>query len=458
MSKKYNKKHNKLNKLNEKELLILRLAVDKAEKKRSKFISSPIFKEIIHIVEQFLKDNGFICYGGTAINNILPPYDQFYDRNTEIPDYDFFSPNALDDAKKLADIYYNAGFDEVEAKAGVHFGTYKVYVNFIPIADITQLDSKLYNALRKETIVKQGINYAPANYLRMAAYLELSRPDGDVSRWEKILKRLLLLNKHYPITTTYCNISDFIRKFDEPTTNLNTIYKIVKNSIIKQGLVFFGGFAIYSYGKYLSHKERKQLIKYPDFDVLSLDPLDSAETIKHELEKANIQNVTITKLPGIGEIIAPHYEVKVGKEIVVFIYEPLACHSYNIIKINNKPVKIATIDTMLSFYLAFVYANRIYYDPHRILCICQYLFKVQARNRLEQKGVLKRFSVNCYGKQSTLETVRAQKANKFKELHKNRCSKEYQKYFLRYIPPNKTCTEKQKIKKTKKKKTKKNKN
>ena len=32
----------------------------------------------------------------------------------------------------------------------------------------------------------------PPNYLRMAMYLELSRPDGDVSRWEKVLKRLTL--------------------------------------------------------------------------------------------------------------------------------------------------------------------------------------------------------------------------------------------------------------------------
>ena len=116
------------------------------------------FKEIINIIEQFLKDNKFICYGGTAINNILPmSMTNSTIKTSEIPDYDFFSPNALNDAKKLADIYYNAGFDEVEAKAGVHFGTYKVYVNFIPIADITQLDSKLYNALKKEVIIKQGI-------------------------------------------------------------------------------------------------------------------------------------------------------------------------------------------------------------------------------------------------------------------------------------------------------------
>jgi hypothetical protein len=444
--------------LNEKELLILRKAIDAAEKKKSVFVTSPIIKSIINIIEKFLRKTGFVCYGGTAINNILPVNDQFYDKTTEIPDYDFFSPTALDDAKELADIYYKAGFDEVEAKAGVHFGTYKVYVNFIPIADITQLDSKIYKALKKDAIIKQGINYAPPNYLRMAAYLELSRPDGDVSRWEKVLKRLLLLNKYYPITTKYCNISDFIRKFEESSINSHTIYNIVKNSIIKQKLVFFGGFAIYAYGKYLSPKDKKLLIKYPDFDILSIDPLKSATIIKNELEKAKISNVTITKLPGIGEIIAPHYEVKINDEIIVFIYQPLACHSYNIIKINNQSVKIASIDTMLAFYLAFIYADRPYYDVHRILCICQYLFKAQIRNRLQQKGVLKRFSINCYGKQDTLETIRAQKANKFKELQNKKCSKEYQKYFFRYFPPNKnTCTMKHKSKKTKKKRTKKTK-
>ena len=36
----------------------------------------------------------------------------------------------------MADIYFKNGFSEIEAKAGIHFGTYKVFVNFIPVADI----------------------------------------------------------------------------------------------------------------------------------------------------------------------------------------------------------------------------------------------------------------------------------------------------------------------------------
>ena len=73
------------------------------------------------------------------------------------------------------------------SKAGVHFGTYKIFVNYIPIADITYLHNTIFNSIKKESIVVNGIMYAPPNFLRMNMYLELSRPNGDVSRWEKVL-------------------------------------------------------------------------------------------------------------------------------------------------------------------------------------------------------------------------------------------------------------------------------
>ena len=85
-------------------------------------------------------------------------------------------------------------------------------------------------------------------------------------------------------------------------------------------------------------------------------------------------------------------------------------------------------------YLAFIYANRPYYNKDRILCMAQYLFQVQQKNRLEQKGVLRRFSVNCYGKQSTLEEIKNEKAEKYKELQGKRGTREYDEWFLRYVP------------------------
>ena len=77
----------------------------------------------------------------------MPKSDQFYNRDLEIPDYDFYSKNALNDCIELANIYADAGYKDVEAKAGVHHGTFKVYVNFIPIADITALHESIFDEL-----------------------------------------------------------------------------------------------------------------------------------------------------------------------------------------------------------------------------------------------------------------------------------------------------------------------
>ena len=68
------------------ELAILRIAVDKAEEKIGKrIVHSEDIKHIIEIVENFIKKKNLICYGGTAINNILPTEDQFYNKEVEIP-------------------------------------------------------------------------------------------------------------------------------------------------------------------------------------------------------------------------------------------------------------------------------------------------------------------------------------------------------------------------------------
>ena len=129
----------------EKELSILRKAVDEITSQTGKKImNSPEITKIINIVEKFLRDKKRICYGGTAINNLLPINDQFYNKEIELPDYDFYSPEPLNDAKELADIYYDAGYTEIEAKSGMHAGTFKVFVNYIPVADITYLPEKLY--------------------------------------------------------------------------------------------------------------------------------------------------------------------------------------------------------------------------------------------------------------------------------------------------------------------------
>lgn len=623
----------------DKELEILRDAVDLVEKRKGeKIIQDPKVKDIISIVEKFIADKKLICYGGTAINNILPEDAQFYNKDIELPDYDFYSDNALDHAKELADIYYKAGYEDVEAKSGVHHGTYKVFVNFTGIADITQMEPALFKAISRDAIIKKDIRYAPPDFLRMAMYLELSRPDGDVSRWEKVQKRLTLLNTHYPLKGYDCDKIEYQRGFDGATASntgeisisrtrsnsqtktktksrSNTvsrsrsrtmkrgggrnsdspmsrddddksakahkrdairqiikkyhsldaymkhlyhdvssheetigdftysikedkvthryqliatyerffgkddvfvlhsmkarfldaeatptptpaptpkssvasrsrsrsrsrsplsvdksqvsykshsekeldetdIYNIVRKVFIKNRAVFFGGYANILYSRYMPKHQRRIVQKIPDFDILSEDPRELCEEVVKELTAHKYTGVKYTKHAGIGEVISEHYDIRVGDEVIAFLYKPLACHSYNTIRLHGdgdsgtETIRIATIDTMLSFYLAFIYADRVYYDINRILCMSQFLFDVQQHNRLKQTGLLRRFSINCYGKQPTLESMRFEKTKKYEELKGKRGTREFEEWFLRYIPYEKAKG----LKKTKKRK------
>ena len=411
---------------NECELAILRNAADENEKQQSKKIAnSEDVGQMIGILEDFIRNKKCICYGGTAINNILPKHAQFYNRDIEIPDYDFYTPNALEYAKELADIYYKAGFKEVEAKAGIHYGTFKVFVNFIPIADITHLNPTIFKSLTKDAINIDHILYAPPNFLRMSMYLELSRPAGDVSRWEKVFKRLSLLNQYLPLKVETCtNKTEFKQRTD--------VYDITRDTLVEEGVVFFGGYATGFYSEYISNETNG--VRITDFDVLSEEPDKCAKKLVKKLEASEFNNVNIKKHIAVGEIIPECVEVRIGQESVAFIYKPVACHNYNTINIQKREIKIATIDTMLSFYLAFYYSDNLYFVKERILCMAKLLFDVEEKTRLEQKGVLKRFNMQCIGQQPTLESMRSEKMEKYNELKHSRDTKDYDMWFLRYNP------------------------
>jgi hypothetical protein len=417
------------------EVAILQHAIDENEKneKISNKTNNEINK-IIKIVEQFIVDKKLLCYGGTAINNILPKNAQFYDYTIEMPDYDFYSKNALFDAIELSDIYFKNGFKNIEAKAGVHEGTFKVFVNFIPVADITMMKSKLFNNLLKDSINIDGIHYVPPNYLRMSMYLELSRPKGDTSRWKKVLKRLNLLNQYYPLEKSKCHSIEFERKMENNSHLSEELYTTIRDYFIDEGVVFFGGYATSLYSKFMDKKKQKELRYVPDFDVICEDYEKIAFKLKSLLKEKGFYKIKIIKNKGFDELIPEYIEIRVDNETIAYIYKPIACHNYNVIHIHKKEVKIATIETILTFYLTFLYVGIQKFNEDRLFCMAKYLFDLNNKNRTNTEGLLKRFSIECYGKQTTLQDIRNKKQEKYKELLNNKKSYEYNMLFLKYNP------------------------
>ena len=223
----------------------------------------------------------------------------------------------------------------------------------------------------------------------------------------------------------------------ENKTSEESIYYLVRDSFIEQGVVFLGGYGTALYSKYMEDDKRHQVENVPDFDVLSENPEKCAMIIRDKLVENGYKKIRIIQHTPLGEVIPSHVEIRVNGDIIALIYKPIACHGYNKIEVSGKHILVATIDTMLSFYLAFLYADKDYFDKDRMLCMASYLFEVEQKNNLEQKGLLKRFSLDCYGKQKTIEEMRAEKAKKYTDLKGSRSPedrKEFDRWFFKYNP------------------------
>jgi Poly(A) polymerase catalytic subunit len=415
------------------ELAILRHAVDENQLlSKRQMATSPDINKMVKIVEKFMRDKKLICYGGTAINNLLPKPVQFYNED-DVPDYDFFSRDPLNDAIELADIFFEHKFDYIEAKSGVHAGTFKVYVNFVAIADITYLHPVVYRSLQEEAIAIEDILYAPVNFLRMDMYKELSRPQGNVARWEKVSKRLSLLNEHFPLLYKPCG-SAFHAEIGK---NGRKVHTAIRDIFIHAGAVFFGGYAASMYREFASAEPVSPEIT--EFSVLYVDIEQISLLIETTLNKMNIRDIVIVRHERMGELLPAYNEVRIRDHVVAYIYVPIACHSYNVLQspTSDKVIKIATIDTMLTFFLAFLYANIDSGRRDRLMCMTQFVFEIQEKNKLSQTGLLKRFTMSCYGKQESMNDMRVEKQAKFKELKHDRSSVEYNMRFLNYKPTGK---------------------
>ena len=178
--------------------------------------------------------------------------------------------------------------------------------------------------------------------------------------------------------------------------NINN-YNKIKNYLIKEKVIFFGGFADKLYTKY---SKKKSVYNQYILDVLS----PNAKLCSDNLKKNN-SNINILKKEGIGELIPQHYVIKINDKIYVYIYQSQACYTYNKIKVGKNIVNIATIFTILSFYLIFIFTNNEMYDINRTLCTAHMLQNIYLKNKLKNSGLLKVFTIQCLGEQETFEDI-----------------------------------------------------
>jgi len=383
--------------------------------------SRPDVKASLEIVEEFLKHHPVMCYGGTAINNLLPVEDRFYDPAVDVPDYDFFSKTPQEHSMIIANKLAQRGIENVEVKPGMHLGTFKVFADFVGVADITFLDEVVFDRLWKENVTRNKIHYVTPNFLRMSMYLELSRPRGDVTRWMKVYLRLQLLNKHYPVT---CK--------KEKARQHNTVTPAQKKQIMtllkNEPLVLMGVTA--------------SEIHLNENWTTPVMLLGEKETIERLTEGEKVETVEET------EFLPKRYSITRddGSSILRF-YETTACHSYHTMK---SGIRVVSIPTILQFFFAYIYSNVSEGNIASMLCIAQRIMDVAADTPDRRFHILT--PKECIGTQETLIDMERDKAELYETLSKNKSSADYIKYFFSYNPRDKTAKKKAKLvlKKTRK--------
>jgi Poly(A) polymerase catalytic subunit len=380
--------------------------------------SNPAIKKLLEIVHKFIQQHRLLCYGGTAINLLLPKQDQFYDPKYDIPDYDFFSEIPQVHAMKLADRIAKAGYKSVEVKPGSHMGTFKVFADYIGVADITYLNNSLFRKLWDKRVEKQGIAIVPPNFLRMSMYLELSRPKGDVSRWTKVYTRLLLLNKHYHLSDK-CNKDDRLVLSGDAKEKIEHIIKTKKAVIL--------GFNA------ASLHQRHNSWEYP------VDLLVTPEKRQEVVEALHkIVDGVKNEHTAYAEIIPPHTDISKHGKVYARVFETSACHSFHE---TTSGLRIASIPTLLQFFFAMMYADEYTKDvlsEDRLLCVAQYLMDLAHESEKRRYKLLT--PIECIGHQESLIDLKKDKSELYSKLNKRKSSREYLKYFFSYVPTEQSRT------------------
>ena len=389
--------------------------------------SSELMLKLTQMCEDFIRRSKTVVYGGTAINAILPKAAKFYNPETEIPDYDMYSPTPIEHAKEMVEEFIKAGFEHVEAKSALHYGTYKVFVNFVGALDITFMPPKLFKVVQNNALKRDGMLFCHPDLLRQAIYIELANPEGDVGRWKKVLPRLYLLNEAFPIEAGTCK-DLHVNIQSEPIDN--NLKRTLEKVMLKEKVVFLGGLAHSYYMPPMSPSVKDETPGY--YDIIADNTPSFIQLVFTELKNEGFTKLKKLKHPAVGELMGPYYEVKVDNITVLNVFEPTRCYAYNELSRNGEKVRVASFDTLLAFYFGFLYADLPHFNKKRILCMAEMLFKAMHENVYNQKGVLKRFPLQCYGTSDNLRTMRAHKWNIRKKLKKGTVA--YNRWFFNYKP------------------------
>lgn len=380
----------------------LKEVIDKAKLRIDIDIAqNPELQRAIHIVEAFLHRTQRMCYGGQAINAHLPQHEKFYNSQRSLPDYDFFTPEAQEDTEEIIEDLKKNGYTEISKRIGIHDGTIKIYVNYMPIADITQMIPEFYNTIHKQSMVVDGIRYVDPLFLRMLMHLELSRPRGQVERWEKVYERLLILHRNYPLKA--CKFSDSVGNSVAKQARPAMIRYILDNKLPYMGIDLHK-----IYMKPGPIKRRMSDLLKDSSPVICFSP----NAMEDASKLAEITSTVTREYLGFQNILPAMIALYRNDVIAGIVVQEEACHSIIQFPVTrSSTLYLSSLDTAITFFIGLYYRDDIDYMPkHSLLCAIKHLIDLSNRYRVKPTKLFPDFSIECDGYQTSFASLLRAKA------------------------------------------------
>lgn len=316
------------------------------------YLSNELYKKQTEIVVDYIKKRNLKIYGGVAIDKHLPDGEKIYDEttNTQIIDFDIYTPTPRSDAVELGNLLFNAGFEYVNVQEGVNKGVYKVFNYFQEVTDFVFVPYKIYQMIPTNKI--NDMLYADPKHLKIDLLVSLTNPKYSNYRWTKDNERLLLLEKNHPIEKPRNFMqNNYYKK--------NTYYleKIIRNFINQQrdNYVVIGNLAYTAYMEESNIRDYyKPVIKY--IEIGMKNPMNAI----NELKRICKNNISVRKYHQFLKHIPPRYIItpKGQDNTILLIIYDLSQKSIPYVTSNGE--KIQSFHSLCLFYYFMIYLSGCY--------------------------------------------------------------------------------------------------
>ena len=171
-------------------------------------------------VKNFIIDRKLIIYGGVAIDRALRLKGTYIYDEREIPDYDCYSSNSVEDAYDLGEILNSAGFENVKVIRAKNIETMRVRINLVTVADIKYIPLIYFNQYK--FLIFDQLRISHPDIQKMDIHKAFCFPFNNAPmedifhRWEKDLYKFNIYDKYYPLKISKITYNNTTYKFKLP--------------------------------------------------------------------------------------------------------------------------------------------------------------------------------------------------------------------------------------------------